>query len=89
VRCYKKQFNRFLDENFGSAKENSIGRPSYGTKCAAIWSMLDSMRTDNYIPKLHDVIGEGKRRGFNPATLKTQYAAWRKAYRIPSQRYVH
>lgn len=80
------EFQRMLDQAFG-VPEISVKRPSDGTICAAIWDMLDAMRTDDHIPKLHEVIRAGDEHGWNHATLKTQYAAWKKAYSIPSQRY--
>jgi hypothetical protein len=65
--------------------DESVKPPKEGTKCAAIWSELDKMRSTGTIPKLENILTVAQAREWNPATTRTQYATWRRYHGIPAQ----
>ena len=62
-------------------RQNNHTHPAPGTKCAQIWDIITQLSLDAegeyQRPRLKDILEIGIADGFNPATLKTQWARWR------------
>lgn len=64
-------------------EQNGVREPRPNTNCAAIWSLATSMSTERKATvAVGDLIDAGTAAGFNIATIKTQYARWRKFHGI-------
>lgn len=58
------------------------GRPKKGSKCGAVWDMMDELGpVDN-----KTAVAEGVRRGIHRGTVQVQVGAWRKAHAIKAAR---
>ncbi len=60
-------------------------RPAENTICGKIWEWCDKTLDGGRIPKVSEVLEAGHEKGWNEATVKTQYAAWRRYYGIKAQ----
>ena len=62
-------------------RQNGHTHPAPDTKCAQIWDIITQLSLDKegeyQRPALKDILQIGIAAGFNPATLKTQWARWR------------
>lgn len=64
-------------------EQNGIKMPRPGTQCAQIWEMADSMSKALKAPVSIDELNDKALAAeFNPATIKTQYARWRKFHGV-------
>ncbi|QQM14098.1 hypothetical protein pVco14_048 [Vibrio phage pVco-14] len=64
-------------------EQNGVREPRPGTNCAAIWELATRMSTERKATvAVGDLIDAGTAAGFNVATIKTQYARWRKFHGI-------
>ena len=64
-------------------EQNGIRRPKAGTACAAIWDILDAVSTEIAAPaSIGALTKQGTPMGLNDATMKTQYARWRKFHGV-------
>lgn len=64
-------------------EQNGVRQPRPGTNCAAIWDMATAMSTERKATvAVGDLIEAATNAGFNVATIKTQYARWRKFHGI-------
>lgn len=60
-------------------EQNGIRRPKDGTVIGKVWAILDNASGAKQAPAtLADVKAEAEAAEINPATLRTQYARWRK-----------
>lgn len=59
--------------------QNDIRRPKPGTKCAQVWDIADKISAKLKSPApVNQVMEQGRKAGLEDATIKTQYARWRK-----------
>lgn len=64
-------------------EQNGVRQPRPGTNCAAIWDMATAMSTERKATvAVGDLIDAATAAGFNVATVKTQYARWRKFHGV-------
>lgn len=60
-------------------EQNGIRRPAPETACGKAWGIMDSISAATQAPaSIKAVLEQGTAQGLNEATLKTQYARWRK-----------
>jgi len=60
-------------------EQNGVKRPSVGSKCRFVWDLCDAMLNINGNPPSHSAVKSDKSaKDLNPATVRTQYARWRK-----------
>lgn len=60
-------------------EQNGIRRPADGTNCGNCWAIMDQISAETGQPAaIKSVLERGTAAGLNEATLKTQYARWRK-----------
>jgi hypothetical protein len=81
----RKSFVKTMGSVARGPIDETVKPPKEGTKCAAIWSELDKMRSTGTIPKLENILTVAQAREWNPATTRTQYATWRRYHGIPAQ----
>jgi hypothetical protein len=63
--------------------QNDIRRPKLNTQCGRIWQIADETSEAKNGPALYsEVYGVAGMEGINEATVRTQYARWRKFYGI-------
>lgn len=63
--------------------QNDIRRPRPGTQCAQLWDAYDSASTEKQAPvAIGDIMEHLLSQGFNPATIRTQYARWRQFHGV-------
>lgn len=64
-------------------EQNGVRQPRPGTNCAAIWDMATAMSNERKATvAVGDLIDAATAAGFNVATIKTQYARWRKFHGV-------
>lgn len=64
-------------------EKNGVREPRPGTNSANIWQLATSMsEAQNETVAVGDLIEAAKELGYNEATVKTQYARWRKFHDI-------
>jgi hypothetical protein len=64
-------------------EQNGVRKPRENTHCARIWDIATQMSTEaNSTVAVGDLIETAVNSGFNEATIKTQYARWRKFHGI-------
>lgn len=63
--------------------QNDVRRPKPGTLCGQLWQIYDTMSGEKGSPvAIGDAMDVAQSKGFNDATIRTQYARWRKYYGI-------
>lgn len=64
-------------------EQNGVRRPKTGGACGAAWALMDEMSSSLGQPvPAADVVKAGEAQGINSATIRTQYALWRKFHGI-------
>lgn len=64
-------------------EQNSIVRPKADTNCGKIWAIADSLSAKIGAPVTIKALDEiARAEGYNEATIKTQYARWRKFHGV-------
>lgn len=64
-------------------ESNGVRQPRENTHCARIWTLATKMSTDaKATVAVGDLIEVATGEGYNEATIKTQYARWRKFHGI-------
>ena len=64
-------------------EQNGIVRPKAGTSCGKIWALADSLSQKIGAPVTIKALAEiAEAEGYNEATIKTQYARWRKYHGV-------
>lgn len=64
-------------------EQNGITQPKAGTSCAAIWDKANAMSSEIGKPvAVGDLMKVLVAEGYNEATIKTQYARWRKFHGV-------
>lgn len=66
-------------------RRNGHTHPAPGTKCAEIWDIISQLANqgDTLVkPEFRDVKEIALAEGFNPATIKTQWARWRQYHGV-------
>lgn len=59
--------------------QNGVTRPKSGTKCATVWDICDSTSNELRQPApVENVMARALAAGLQPATIRTQYAHWKK-----------
>lgn len=82
-----------LEENTGETSpkptkiempsQNGITMPKDGTNCSNIWKAADAMSAEIKAPvAVGDLMVKLVANGYNEATIKTQYARWRKFHGV-------
>lgn len=63
--------------------QNAVRRPKPDTLCGQLWAIYDNMSGEKGSPvAIGDAMDVAESQGFNDATIRTQYARWRKYYGI-------
>lgn len=64
-------------------EQNGVRQPREGTACAGIWHLATQMSTERKATvAVGDLLEAAQAMGHNPATIKTQYARWRKFHGV-------
>lgn len=64
-------------------EQNGIRQPRENTNCDTIWKRASEMSDERQAAvAVADLLEDLTAKGFNPATIKTQYARWRKFHGI-------
>ena len=64
-------------------EQNGVRQPRPGTNCAKIWDLAAKMSDERNAPvAVGDLLEVAEAQGFAAATVKTQYARWRKFHGI-------
>lgn len=64
-------------------EQNGIRQPKPGTNCAHIWDLATAMSTERKATvAVGDLLVKAREAGYNDATVKTQYARWRKFHGV-------
>lgn len=63
--------------------QNDVTRPKEASSCGKIWAIADQLSAKHKAPVTIKQLEEiALAEGFNPATIKTQYARWRKFHGV-------
>lgn len=83
AKADKKAADKAAKEAAKQPKQNDITRPAPDTKTGTVWKLADELSKKRGSPvAIADLMTAGQAAGINDATIRTQYARWRKFHEV-------